>query len=54
MRRHVSSLTTLGLGFALWAHSSAAQIPTPPEGDGGVGQPDYSLFLTRFGQTPGP
>ncbi len=38
MRRSVSCLGAIALVCALWVSPSAAQIPTPPEGEGALGQ----------------
>jgi hypothetical protein len=38
MRRSVSCLGGIALACALWVRPSAAQIPAPPEGEGGLGQ----------------
>jgi hypothetical protein len=38
MRRFVSCLGAIALACSLWVRPSAAQIPTPPEGEGGLGQ----------------
>ena len=38
MRRSVSCLGMIVLACALWVRPSAAQIPTPPDGERGLGQ----------------
>ena len=38
MRRSVSCLGAIALACSLWVRPSTAQIPTPPEGEAGLGQ----------------
>ena len=38
MRRSVSYLVAIAMLCALWVRPSDAQIPVPPEGEGGLGQ----------------
>ena len=38
MRRSVSCLGAIALACALWVRPSTAQIPTPPDGEAGLGQ----------------
>jgi hypothetical protein len=51
MRRSVSRLGAVALAFALWVGPSAAQIPTPPDGEDALGQSytgqSYSPYADR-------
>ena len=51
VRRDLSTLASVGLAVALWAQSSAAQIPPPPDGGKSLGQTytgrTYSPYADR-------
>ncbi|MCP5119167.1 MAG: DUF3604 domain-containing protein, partial [bacterium] len=51
MRRSISCLGVIALVCALWVRPSAAQIPTPPDGEAGLGQTytgrSYSPYADR-------